>query len=166
MARIETGMSAWLRISKNRNQCMNGTYLSMIYDICICINNIAASLEKACRARVMAERSWTTGLTGLLRAGVQNPCGAYKKDFGRDIKKFVRTGQTFFLSTLMERDMFLVFPLSASPYGKGRCHGVTEGIRVNLQKSRHLLSFFADTKCGAVSGVIHRTDTMSPLRSP
>ena len=54
----------------------------------------------------------------------------------------------------------------ASPYGKGRCHEVTEGIRVNPQKGRHLLSFFAHTKCGAVSGVIHRTDTVSPLRSP
>ena len=57
-------------------------------------------------------------------------------------------------------------PRSASPYGKGRCHEVTEGIRVNPQKGRHLLSFFALTKCGAVSDVIHRTDTVSPLRSP
>ena len=57
-------------------------------------------------------------------------------------------------------------PLHASPFGKGRCHEVTEGIRANPQKSRHLLLFFADTKCGAVSDVIHRTDTVSPLRSP
>ena len=30
----------------------------------------------------------------------------------------------------------------ASPYGKGRCHKVTEGIRVNPQKERHLLCSF------------------------
>ena len=28
------GMFDWLCISKNRNQCMNGTYLSMTYDTC------------------------------------------------------------------------------------------------------------------------------------
>ena len=58
-------------------------------------------------------------------------------------------------------------PLYASPYGKGRCHGVTEGIRksvfdmvnrnvgINPQKGRHLLCTFCPCekrKQGETSG--------------
>ena len=41
--------------------------------------------------------------------------------------------------------------LPASPYGKGRCHGVTEGIRVNPQKGRHLLCTFCHYEMRSMS---------------
>ena len=41
---VEMGMSAWLRISKNRNQRMNVTYLSMTYDTRWSVGGIAAEL--------------------------------------------------------------------------------------------------------------------------
>ena len=40
----------------------------------------------------------------------------------------------------------------ASPYGKGRCHEVTEGIRVNPQKGRHLLCTFCPYEMRSMSG--------------
>ena len=54
-------------------------------------------------------------------------------------------------------------PLYASPYGKGRCHGVTEGIRksvfdmanrnagINPQKGRHLLCTFCPYEMRSMS---------------
>ena len=42
-------------------------------------------------------------------------------------------------------------PRSASPYGKGRCHEVTEGIRVNPQKGRHLLCSFCPYEMRSMS---------------
>ena len=72
------------------------------------------------------------------------------------------------LPPLMIRGGIAKSPNHASPYGKGRWCEAPEGIRkptfdkvnrkadINSQKGRHLLLFFADTKCGAVSDVISR----------